>query len=117
MSDYQGPAGKTTIAPEVIRTIARLTASHVPGVCRMSIATSNVDRFFNRKIGEGVCIDIKDDMVSADLYVVLMNGVNMREVGRMIQQEVARAITEMVGLQVRRVNVHIEDVDFEEAEA
>jgi len=44
--------------------------------------------------------------------VILKNDVNVREVSRMIQQEVNRAISEMVGMQVGRVNVHIEDIDY-----
>jgi uncharacterized alkaline shock family protein YloU len=44
--------------------------------------------------------------------VVVKNNINMREVSRHTQHNVARAITEMVGLQVGRVNIHIEDIDF-----
>jgi uncharacterized alkaline shock family protein YloU len=36
----------------------------------------------------------------------------MREVSRNVQSQVARAISDMVGMQVGRVNIHIEDVDY-----
>ncbi len=107
-------AGKTTIAPEVLITIARLTTLEVSGVSRMSKVQSGVNRLFNRKYGEGVRIDIKDDIVSADLYIILKNDVNIRDVSRNVQYDVSRAISDMVGMQVGRINVHIEDIDFPE---
>lgn len=112
-------AGKTTIAPEVLLTIARLTTLSVPGVSRMSATLGGVNRLFRRGIGEGVRLDIReDDHVYADLYVILKSDVNIRDVSRQVQQHVSRAITEMVGMPVGRVNVHIEDVDFpQETEA
>jgi uncharacterized alkaline shock family protein YloU len=105
-------SGKTTIAPDVLLTIARLTTLDVAGVSRMSQMPSGVNLLFNPKYGEGVRIDIKNDIVSTDLYVILKNEVNIRDVSRTIQQNVARAISEMVGMQVGHVNVHIEDIDY-----
>ena len=104
--------GKTTISPEVLITIARLTTLEVKGVSRMSNLPAGFNRLFNRKYGEGVRLSIKDDIVSADLYIILENGVNFREVSRNIQNELTRAITEMVGMEVGSVNIHIEDIDF-----
>lgn len=105
--------GKTTIAPEVLLTIARLTTLGVPGVSRMSPTPGGVNRLFRRGVGEGVRLDIReDDRVYADLYVILQADVNVREVSRQIQQHVSRAITDMVGMTVGRVNVHVEDIDY-----
>ena len=43
--------------------------------------------------------------------------VNIREVGREVQNQVARAIQEMVGTPVQRIDVHVEDIDYDLAEA
>jgi uncharacterized alkaline shock family protein YloU len=112
MSQYTDPPGKTTIAPEVLHTIARLSALRVPGVSRMGTVPTNMNRLFKRGQSEGVEIEIQDDVVFADLYLILQNSVNIREVGRNIQRDVARAISEMVGMQVGRVNIHVEDIDY-----
>ncbi len=112
MGTYLSTAGKTTIAPEVLLTIARLTALETPGVSRMANVASEVNRLFNRNLGEGVQIELKNDTVTADIYVVLKSDTNIRDVSRNIQHGVARAISEMVGMQVGRVNVHIEDIDY-----
>jgi len=110
--------GKTTIAPEVLLTITRLTTLSVPGVSRMSSITGGVNHFLQRGISEGVRLHVKDDLVTADLFVILMNDLNIKEVSQKIQQQVSRAITEMVGMEVGRVNIHVEDIDFpQETEA
>ena len=113
LRDDPDAIGKTTIAPEVLLTIARLTTLDITGVSRMSPVPGGVNRLFNRGISEGVRIDIReDDTVFADLFVILQKDVNIRDVSREIQHKVARAISEMVGMQVGRVNVHIEDIDY-----
>jgi uncharacterized alkaline shock family protein YloU len=106
------PPGKTTIAPNVLLTIARLTTLNVEGVNQMSHLPGGVNRVFDRGYEEGVRIRIEGDHVFADLYVILDHDVNVREVSRNIQYEVSRAISEMVGMEVGRVNVHIEDIYY-----
>jgi uncharacterized alkaline shock family protein YloU len=104
--------GATTIAPDVLLTIARLTTQEVPGVSRMGVVPGGTNRLFTRNTSEGVHIVIREDTVDADLYIILKNDVNIRDVSRQVQQQVARAISEMVGMRVGRVNVHIEDIDY-----
>ena len=112
MDNHQRPPGKTTIAPEVLITIARLTTLSVTGVSQLAVAPGEVNRFFKKGANSGVRINVDIDTVSADLYVVLKRDVNVREVCRSIQNQVARAISEMVGMEVGKVNVHVEDIDY-----
>jgi uncharacterized alkaline shock family protein YloU len=109
--------GKTTIAPDVLLTIARLSALAVPGVARMEPVPGGVDRLFKRGVHDGVRIAVKDLSVSVDLYLVLEHDRNVRDISRAVQAAVARAIHEMVGMDVLAVNIHIEDVAFPEQEA
>ena len=106
--------GQTTIAPDVLLTIARLTTLKVDGVSRLSPVAAGVNRLFRRGYGEGVRIEIDEDMVYADIYVILCNDVNIRDVSRTIQRNVGRAISEMIGMQIGRINIHIEDIDYPE---
>lgn len=119
MKDDNPSQGTTTIAPDVLLTIAQLTTLNVPGVSRLSHVQTQVNQLLKRtQKREGVLIEVVDDVVHADIYVVLKNDVNVRDVSHNIQHEVARAISEMVGMSVGRVNIHIEDVDYPpEAEA
>ncbi len=107
---------KTTIAPDVLITVARLATLQTPGVSRMAPVSGGVDRFLRRGAAEGVRLRLEDDFVYADLYVILEPDVNIRNVCREIQQQVARAIQEMIGMEVGHVNVHVEDIDYPEEE-
>ncbi len=117
MSDYHRPPGKTTVAPEVLIAIARMAALSVPGVKAMAPIPGGVDRFFRRGMSEGIRISIHEDVVVGDLYIIVDGDVNIREVGRNVQQQVARAIQEMVGMDVVQLDVHIENIEYEGAEA
>jgi uncharacterized alkaline shock family protein YloU len=105
-------SGKTTIAPDVLLTIARLTALSTPGVSRLAVIPGDVNRLFRKTLQDGVKIIVENNTVYADLYVILDSNVNIREVSRSIQLQVARAISEIVGMEVGRINVHVEDIDY-----
>ena len=109
--------GKTTVAPDVLVTIARMSALSVPGVSRMAQVTGGVNRLFKRGTNDGVRIEVEDNTIVASLYLILKKDVNVREVSRNTQQQVARALQEMVGMDVGEVEIHIEDIDYEETEA
>lgn len=106
--------GKTTIAPDVLLTIARLATLQVDGVSRMCSEPFGMSRIFQRKVHQGVRIEIEDDKVNADIYVIMKRDINIRDVSRNIQQSVSRAISEMVGMEIGRVDIHIEDMDYSE---
>jgi uncharacterized alkaline shock family protein YloU len=69
----------------------------------------------HRQEEDGLHVEVEDDIVYTDIYVVLDADVNIREIGRNIQTAVARAITDMIGMQVGVINVHVEDIDYPEA--
>lgn len=116
MADNSITPGKTTISIDVILTIARLTTLTVPGVSRMSRVPSRrfKSMLLHRQDEDGLHIEVENDTVYAEIYVILESDVNIREVGRNIQTAVARAITEMIGMQVGLINVHVEDIDYPE---
>ncbi|PWH14040.1 MAG: Asp23/Gls24 family envelope stress response protein [Anaerolineae bacterium] len=110
--DYRSP-GKTTLSPDVLLTIARMAALGVEGVARMAPVPGGFDRLFRRGADDGVRLNVEDGLVYLELYLVLKNGFNVREVSRNVQAQVARAISEMVGMEVGHVNIHIEDIEYQ----
>jgi uncharacterized alkaline shock family protein YloU len=107
-------SGKTTVSPDVLVTIARLSALSVAGVSRMAQVPGGVNRLFKRGFGDGVRIEVKDNVVRVNLYLILKQHVNIREVSRNVQHQVARALQEMVGMDIGGVQIHIEDIDIAE---
>lgn len=114
MAGSDRPPGKTTVSPDVLISIAKLSALGVNGVSRMAPVSGGVNRLFRKGANEGVRIEVEEDTVFADIYLVLKQDVNIREVSRNVQQQVTRAIQEMVGMDVGHVDIHIEDIDYEE---
>jgi uncharacterized alkaline shock family protein YloU len=102
-----------TVAPSALITIAREATINVPGVSRMSNTPGGVGRLLRRTpSANGVRIAVQNNTAAIDLYVILKAGTSMREVSHEVQREVARAMHEIVGLNVTSVDVHIVDVDF-----
>ncbi len=103
-------SGLVMISPQVLTTIARQAALNVPGVVSMSPGIS-FNRFLRRGKGrEGIRVAVEEGAVSIDLFLIVEPQVNMLRLGQEIQREVTRAIQDLVGMPVREVNIHIEDV-------
>lgn len=112
MVDEQRFPGKTTLAPEVLLTIASKSALSVAGVSHLAAVPGGFDRIFRRGHNDGIQSTMEDGIVYMDIYLVLKQDVNVREVSRKVQQQVARAISEITGMEVGHVNIHIEDIDY-----
>ncbi len=116
MSEEMQALGRTTISPAVIVAIIRMAALSVPGVSGMAAVSEGV-RLFRRPEDQGVRILIQDNLVSGDIHLVLKEDVNLRDVSREVQMQVSRAIREMVGMEVSRIDIHVEDISYEAAKA
>jgi len=103
--------GKITLTSDVILTIARMAALEVEGVHSLALVRGGVNRLLGRS-QNGIRIEIENNNVFVDIFIVLNNDVNIREVSRNVQMQVARAITEMTGLEVVHVNIHIENIQY-----
>lgn len=113
MVSPRNPNDHVTVSPEVLLTVARLSTLRVDGVARMSEIPGGVDKLWNRTpAAEGVQILVDGQAVNVDLFIITKAGANMREVSHAVQREVARSVREIVGMEVKAVNVHIDDVVF-----
>jgi len=112
MDQYSDTQGRTTIDPSVIIKIAKLTALNVPGVSRMASGPHPVNSLLKKNYLDGILLDVENNTVYADLYVVLSNDIDLHGTSLEIQEKVSRAITEMVGMDVGKINIHIEDIDY-----
>lgn len=109
------PADRVTIAPGVLLTVIRMGALQEPGVVQMGNTPGGVNRWLRRTASErGIQVLIEDQTVTVDLYIIAQADSNLREVSYNVQKRVARAIEENIGMRVGSVNIHIEDVVFED---
>lgn len=106
--------GKVTIAPNVLVTIVQKTAGSVAGVDQLYDGVPGVKRLLGlHTVGQGVEIEVIDDRVLVDVYLVARRGVDLLQMGRKLQHDVTRAIQDIVGMDVGEVNVHVEDIATE----
>ena len=117
MSSDNRPAGKTTVSTDVLATIARMAALSVPGVSGFAGGSGGVNRLFRRAASDGIRVETDENTVFVELHLIVKQDVNIREVSRNVQSQVTRAIQEMVGMDAGAVDIHIEDIDYEETEA
>lgn len=105
-------AGSVIIAPEVLTTIVRLVALETPGVVNLSSTLpGRMSRVFRgNKSSRGIDVQLVDGAVTVDVYVIAERNVALLPLGETLQAEISRAISDVVGMPVHAVNVHIDDV-------
>jgi len=110
--------GRIEVAPEVLATIAYYATLRVEGVAKMAPIPADVARLFRRETRHnGVLLDLVDDRIKFDIYVIMNPHVNIMETSQRLQTAVIEAIDTMVGIPVETVNVHVEDVVYAQGEA
>ena len=118
MNEQTVSKGNIEVAPDVLAIIAYFATLKVEGVARMAAVPPDAARFFRRHSRhDGVILDLADDRIKFDIYVIMEPNVNIMEKSRILQTAVVEAIDTMVGLPVEAVNIHVEDVVYVQAEA
>jgi len=116
--DNKQTIGSLSISDEVFATIAIKAASGVDGVSALlGEAAPEKKGIFTMPSPKAVKIVRADDDVTIDLYILVKPGANVRTVSEAIQKIVKDDIQTMTGNTVSKVNVHVEDIVFEEETA
>src|SRR5438552_16879333 len=127
MSDPGGPAaplqlddagngraslGSTRVANEVVASIAALAALQVPGVHAMyQPGGQQIERIVRRSHAHrGVRVELVDDALKLDAYIVMAAGGNVPAVGAEAQHRVADAIDRMPDLRVPALTAFVSEV-------
>jgi uncharacterized alkaline shock family protein YloU len=106
--------GKVTIAPDVLVTIVQKTSMSEPGVAQLCDNVPGVKRLLGiHTVSRGVGVSVEGNSVAVNVYLVARRGVDLLEMGRNLQHEITRAMQDIVGMQVREVNIHIDDIATE----
>ena len=96
-------SGSTMIAPEVIETIIKMTAMETDGVSKIPAQLTH----------QPVRIRINEEKkIDADVYVRIEYPYNVIHVGKKLQENINRVISETIGMEPGSINIHIEDIDY-----
>jgi len=118
-------AGTLRISEEVLATIATKAATGIEGVAALKSGKANVNptgkpgkkekKKLFQKFDRPVRIEMSEDEAVLDLYLIVKYGANIRTVSEKVQQAVKDDVQTMTGISVAKVNIHIEDIMFEES--
>lgn len=115
--DNKKTIGSLSISDEVFATIAIKAVSGVAGVAGLlGDSAQEKKSLFTMPSQKAVRITRTDDDVTLEIYILIKYGSNAREVCEAIQQAVKDDIQTMTGNTVSKVNVHVEDIIFDESD-
>ena len=107
------PGSNIVYSNEVVSIIAGVAASEVEGIASMVNVPSGNLLGKKRDVTKGVKVEIGTEEASVDLYVTVEYGKPIQKAAQEAQESVRKAIEEMTGLHVVRVDVHVQGVSFE----
>lgn len=117
MSEQRQSMGRIEVAPEVLITIAKEAVLSIEGVREMAPIPSEVANLFRRATRhDGIVLSFEDNRLAFDIYVLVDPGVNVVRSSQAAQAAVREAMDKMVGIPVRAINLHVEDVAFGQAQ-
>lgn len=113
-----GEMGNVKISEEVIGLLAEKAIKNIDGVVGLAsnVVESLVAMVSRKNNVKGVSADIKNENVSITLHTVIRFGVRIPEVAWQIQENVKTVVESMTGLNVDKVNVCVDGVQFPEDE-
>jgi uncharacterized alkaline shock family protein YloU len=85
-----------------------------PGVAQLCDNVPGVKRLLGiHTVSRGVGVSVEGNSVAVNVHLIARRGVDLLEMGRNLQHEITRAMQDIVGMQVREVNIHIDDIATE----
>lgn len=111
--------GKIEISPEVIEVIAAIAASEVEGVAAMrgNFAAGVAEKLGRKSHRKGVKVDLTDDGIILDVYVIVEYGYSIPAIGQDIQKNIRQELQNMTALDVNEINVHVVGISFDQKES
>ena len=107
------PGSNIVYSGEVVSIIAGVAAAEIEGIAGMVNVPNSGLLSKSRNVTKGVKVEIGTEEASVDLYVTVEYGKPIQKAAQEVQEAVRKAIEEMTGLHVVRVDVHVQGVSFE----
>jgi uncharacterized alkaline shock family protein YloU len=100
------------MSPTALISIIGRSLRDVEGVARMgTVPPSRVGKLLTGShTRDGILVHV-DDAVSVDVYLVAQNNINLLQLGEQVQATIGSTMQHMAGMEVREVNVYIQDVE------
>lgn len=105
--------GRIAITDEAIAELAGHTAMQCYGVVGLDYPTlgSRLRRLFQPGgQSRGIRVGQEENVVSIDLFIIVENGTNIREISRNLVDQITYTVAKHTGLTIKEVNVHISNI-------
>ena len=105
--------GLITISEDVLLKVAGYAALECYGIVAMSSKRAKdgfVEWLGRENLTKGVQINITDEGIDIDLFIIVEYGISIVEVCKIIKSQVCYKIENMTGARVRRVNISVEGI-------
>lgn len=106
--------GNIKISEEVVAILADKAVKEVEGIAGLSgsLAESFAVVLGKKSATKGIGVDIKENEAQIHLHVTVKYGFRIPEIAWQAQEAVKTAVESMTGLNVAKVNVSVEGVQF-----
>jgi uncharacterized alkaline shock family protein YloU len=101
------------ISKDVLLSIITKEISSIEGVELLNTGGGIADIISRRNASKGIKIEVNDNDVIIDLFISSRYGDKLNEVGFDVQKKVKDSIEMMTDLNIKEINVHIEELKFE----
>jgi uncharacterized alkaline shock family protein YloU len=110
--------GRITISPRAIATIACQAAMQSYGVVGLTCRNfaNEIAHVFTRNPEHGVHVNLIEDLITIDLYVVIEYGTRISSVAASVANTVHYHVERAIGIPVAAVNVHVQDLRITDTE-
>lgn len=105
--------GTIYISDEVMLKVVGYAALECYGIVAMASkrATDGIIEWFGKEnLSKGVHVNLVDDMLDVDLYIIVEYGISIAEVCKTIIQTVRYKLESMTGVKVRKINISVEGI-------
>jgi len=111
--ELQTELGRIYVADDVIATMAGIATTECYGIVGMASSRlqDGISELLGREnLARGVLVEVDNDSVEIDLYIVVGYGTRISEIGRNVTDKVRYVVESYTGLKVRGVHIHVRGV-------
>ncbi|MBR3969186.1 MAG: Asp23/Gls24 family envelope stress response protein [Clostridia bacterium] len=106
-----------SVNTDVLERVAELAACEIEGVKGVAKKAVDLKNALKAKnVVKAVKVESINGALEISIYITIDSKVKVREIADAVQKNVKDKIQTMTNTAVTRVNVNVEDIDFEEAE-
>ena len=105
--------GNITISNNVIANAAGLIATSCYGVVGMAVRNTKdgiVSLLKPSNLAKGIKVTVEENEITVDMYIVVQYGVNINAICESIINGVKYRLSELIGMDVRTVNINVESI-------